>query len=144
MPPQNLKEFNNEWILFGLLFFCLMTFATIFMVENNEDGLGSSKDKLDAYSSDVQSKLITIEGDSDSLLNISAQNDPEISFQGSKDSVATSYGMFGNSKKFMDSFKLFLGWIITGTAGQMLVSIFVGMFALTGLYFITKWIRQGA
>jgi len=37
----------------------------------------------------------------------------------------------------------FMGWIITGTAGKMLVSIFLGMFGLMALYFITKWIRQG-
>ncbi len=141
MVAQNLKEFNNEWILFGLLFFSLMTFATIFMAENNQDGLGSSQAKFDTYSSNVQSNLVAIDANSNDLLNISIQNNPEASFLGSRDSVATSYGLFGNAKKFLDDFKLFMSWILIGTAGQLLVSVFVGMFGLTALYFIYKWIR---
>jgi len=39
--------------------------------------------------------------------------------------------------------KLFMGWIITGDAGKVLVSIFVGMFGILSIYFITKWIRNG-
>ena len=144
MALENLKEFNIQWIMFGLLFFCLMTFAVIFMENNNPDGLGNVQDKFDEYNSDMQSNLMVVEGDSNSLLNISAQNNPEISDQGSKDSVATSYRMMGGSRSFLTSFKVFMKWMITGTAGQMLISLFVGMFGLTALYFITKWIRQGA
>jgi hypothetical protein len=144
MPPTNLKEFNNEWVLFGLLFFSLMTFAIVFMASNGTNGLGDSKDKFDSYNSNMQSKLLSVEGTSNNLLNISAQNNPEVSDLGSKDSVATSYGIMGNSKQFLSSFKIFMGWILAGIAGQMLVSIFVGMFGLTALYFITKWIRQGS
>lgn len=143
MVANNLKEFNNEWILFGLLFFCLMTFTVTFMANNNEGGLGNSADKFSGYSSDVQGNLVGMEDTSNSLLNISAQNDPEISNLGSKDSVATSYGVFGNAKLYLVSFTQFVGWMFTGTAGQVIIGVIGGMFALTGLYFITKWIRTG-
>jgi len=144
MAIDNLKDFNIEWILFGLLFFCLMSYAVVFMAENNADGLGSASNKFNNYTTDMKNQLVKAEGNANSLLNISAQNDPEVSDLGSKDSVATSYGVMGNAKSFMTSFKLFMGWMLTGTAGQMLISIFVGMFGFTSLYFITKWIRQGS
>ncbi len=144
MALTNLREFSNEWILFGLLFFCLMTFALLFMVNNNSIGLAEAGEKFDNLSSGMQSNLVAVEGKSDSLLNISAQSNPEISDLGSKDSVATSYGVMGNARGFMTSFKVFLGWMITGTAGQMLVSVIAGLFGLTALHLITKWIRQGA
>ena len=129
--------------MFGLLFFSLLTFTITFMFNNSPDALGTSGDKFDAYSSDIKSKLVAVEEDSNELLNISAQNDPEVSDLGSKDSVATSYSITGTSRSFLSSVKLFMGWIITGDAGKVLVSIFVGMFGILSIYFITKWIRNG-
>ena len=132
-----------QWIMFGLLFFSLLTFTMLFMFNNSPDALGTSGDKFDTYSSDIKSKLVMVVEDSNSLLNISAQNDPEVSNLGSKDSVATAYGITGISRSFLSSMKLFMGWIITGDAGKVLVSIFVGMFGILSIYFITKWIRNG-
>ena len=143
MAVENLKDFAIQWTLFGLLFFSLLAFATTFIYNNNPGALGDEGDKLGIYQTDMEGKLLIIEDSSNNLLNISAQNDPEVSDQGSKDSVATSYGIMGTSKTFLDSTKLFMGWIFTGTAGKMLVSIFVGMFGLLSVYFITKWIRNG-
>ncbi len=144
MAVNNLKEFNNQWILFGFLFFSLMTFTIIFMADNNPDGLGSAGDKFDAYSSEVGGKLITVEGTSDTLLNVSAATNPEAGFLGSRDSVATSYGSYGAARNMIGSFKGLIAWMFVGTVGQMLVSVFFGMFALTGLYYIYKIIRQGS
>ena len=143
MAVDNLKDFSMQWIMFGLLFFSLLTFTMLFMFNNSPDALGTSEDKFDTYSSDIKSKLVIVVEDSNSLLNISAQNDPEASTLGSKDSVATSYGITGISRSFLSSMKLFMGWIITGDAGKVLVSIFVGMFGILSIYFITKWIRNG-
>jgi len=144
MALNNLKDFSIEWILFGMLFVCLMSFGTMFMTENNPEGFGSTQGKFDAYKSNMSSALVVVEGDSNSLLNISAQNDPEVSELGSKDSVATSYGIMGGARAFLSSFKLFLTWIVPGAVGLMIASIIAGMFSLVALYFITKWIRQGA
>ena len=113
------------------------------MYNNNPGGLGTEGDKLSGYGNNISSSLVAVEGSSNSLLNTSAQNNPELSDLGSKDSVATSYGITGVGRNFISGFMPFMGWIITGTAGKMLVSIFLGMFGLMALYFITKWIRQG-
>jgi len=144
MAVNNIKEFNIEWALFGLLFFCLMSFAVTFMFENNPDGLGSASGKFDNYSVATGNKLVAMESSANSLLNISAQNNPEVSDQGSKDSVATSYGLIGNAKSFLDKFKLFMGWVVTGPAGEMLVTVLVGMFSISALYWAYKSVRQGA
>ena len=143
MATDNLKDFSMQWIMFGLLFFSLLTFTISFMFNNSPDALGTSGDKFDTYSSDIRSKLVAVEEDSNELLNISSQNDPEVSNLGSKDSVATSYSIMGTSRSFLSSTKLFMNWIITGDAGKVLVSIFVGMFGILSVYFITKWIRNG-
>lgn len=143
MAIDNLKDFSIQWVLFGLLFFSLLAFATTFIYDNNPGSLGDAGDNLGRYQSDINSNLYQVEDDSDILLNITSENNPEVSDLGSKDSVATSFGIMGSAKTFLDSSKLFMGWIFTGTAGQMLVAVFVGMFGLLSLYFITKWIRNG-
>lgn len=144
MAITNLKDFNNEFILFGFLFFSMMTFTILFMANNNVDGLGNTADKFDSSIVSVQSNLLNVDNGSNELLNISAKQNPQVSFLGSRDSVAISYGFFGNAKNFLDSFKLFMGWILIGTAGQMITAVIVGMFGLTSLYWITKYIRTGS
>jgi len=140
---QNLKDFNNQWILFGLLFFSMIAFSMVFMENNNEYGLGNAQDRFNDSSNSMYGKLTSVESTGNNLLNISAENNPEISDLGSKDSVATSYGIMGSAKGYLDSFKLFMSWILYGTVGDMLIKIFVGMFSLTALYYVVKWIRAG-
>ena len=144
MAPTNLKEFSVEWVLFGLLFFCLITFSISFMFFNNPEGLGDAEDIFNASASEFQSSLIALPANSDALLNITAVTDPEASYLGSRDSIATTYGITGTSKSFFTSSKVFIGWIFTGTSGQILLGVFGGLFGLVALYFITKWIRIGA
>ncbi len=141
MASENLSDFSIHWVYFGLLFFCLLSFAVIFVANNNADAFGDSSSKFDTAS--IQSELIGIDGEVDVLLNISAESNPEVSDLGSKDSVAASYGLKGTSKGFIESTQMFMSWIFTGTAGNIIISVFVGIFSITSLYFITKWIRQG-
>jgi hypothetical protein len=143
MATDNLKDFSMQWIMGGLLFFSLLTFTIYFMYNNSPNGLGDSSDKFNNYSLDMRSKLMLVEGDANNLLNISSQTNPEVSDQGSKDSVATSYGIMGSSKSFWDSSKTFIGWMFSGDSGKMLITLISGIFGLTSLYFITKWIRNG-
>lgn len=143
MAIDNLKDFSIQWVLFGLLFFSLLAFATTFIYNNNAGALGTAGDKLDIYQTDMQGNLVATSADTEVLLNLTAQNNPEVSNLGSKDSVATSYGIFGTAKTFLSSSRLFMGWIIEGMSGQILISVFFGMFGLLSLYFITKWIRSG-
>lgn len=144
MANENLKDFAIEWSIFALLFFSLMTFASLFVSFNNPTAFGDTQDKFDTYTTSIQSNLLSLENESNVLLNVSALNNPEESFLGSRDSVATSYGIMGTAKAFLDSLKLFMGWIFTGASGRILISVLVGMFGILSLYFITKWIRTGA
>ncbi len=125
------------------MFFCLLTFTTVFFYNNSPDALGDSYDKLEGYSTNIQSSLLSIEDESDVYLNITSETNPEISDLGSRDSVATSYGITGNSRTFWESSKSIIGWVFTGTTGQILLSVFGGLFGFTALYYITKWIRNG-
>ncbi len=143
MADNNLKDFSINWVLFGLLFWCLLSFAISFMFHNNPNGLGDSQDFFDDTVSSMQTNLIALPNSSNALLNITSETNPEISDLGSRDSVATSYGIMGTSKGFFENSKIFLGWVLTGTAGELLISVFGGLFGLVSLYFITKWIRNG-
>lgn len=142
MAQDNLKDVAINWIMIGLLFFSLMSFSLVF-IYGNEGTLGDEGDFLNNSLQGFQSKLIETESDGNVLLNISSESNPEVSDLGSRDSVATSYSITGTSKDFFSSFKLFLSWIFSGTSGQLIISVFGGVFAIISIYFITKWIRQG-
>jgi len=141
MAQDNLKDFAVQWVFFGFLFFCLLSFAVVFVANNNAAAFGDSSSKFDSAS--LQSNLTGIPAETDSLLNISAESNPEVSDLGSRDSVAVSYGLKGTSTGFVQSTQMFMSWIFTGTVGDIIISVFVGMVGMLSLYFITKWIRQG-
>ena len=144
MADDSIKKFTVSWILFGILFFSLISFATIFMFNNNPTGLGDAAGKFEDTRSSLSSKLLEVPADSNALLNITAKTNPEESFLGSRDSVATSYGLTDTGKGFFESAKIFMNWIITGEAGKMLLAVFGGFFSITALYLIYKWIRTGS
>ena len=141
MANNNLSDFTIQWLFFGLLFFCLLSFAVIFVANNNTTAFGTSADKFDASS--IQSTLISSDNAIDPLLNITANTNPEVGDLGSRDSVAVSYGLKGSSKGFIESTQMFMGWIFTGTAGNIIISVFITIFSITSLYFIIKSIRTG-
>ena len=144
MAEAGLKDFSVNWVQFGLLFFCLMSFAVAFMATNNSGGLGEEMDRVFSRSITNFNNSLTQTGeDSDTLLNITANTNPEDSYLGSRDSVATSYGVTGISGGFFTKFKIFLKWIMSGEVGNMLLSVFGGLFGLMSLYYIYKWIRTG-
>lgn len=144
MADENIKDFTMTWILIGLLFFCLLAFAISFMYYNNPtSGFGDSEHFFGDTSTSLQGNLFMLTNNSDNLLNITSETNPEISQLGSRDSVATAYGIYGNSKSIFTSTKIFLGWIFSGTVGQLLIAVFSGLFIFTGIYYITKYIRNG-
>lgn len=143
MADLNLKDFSINWVLFGVMFFCLITFSVSFMFYNNPNGLGDAQDIFEKAATSMQGNLVSIPDDTNALLNITSEANPEVSDLGSRDSVATSYGITGTSRGFFNSSKIFMGWVLTGTSGQLLIGVFGGIFGLLALYFITKWIRNG-
>jgi hypothetical protein len=141
---DNLKDFTVNWAIFGLLFTCLLAFAISFMANNNAIGLSDGSD--DVFSSSfvlVNSSLYGVEPSSDQLLNITAETNPEASYLGSGDTVATSSEGYGTAKNFWSDAKPLILWVFSGEIGKILLTTFGGLIAMLGVYFITKWIRVG-
>lgn len=143
MAVDNLKEFGVMFILAGLLFVSLLYFAIGFTANNNPDALGSSEGKFGDFKDEFESTLIATEAEGNSLLNISAESDPEISNLGSRDSVASSYGIAGNSGGFFNNIRRFFEWVIPGANGIIVMSVLAGIFTFLLVYYVTKWIRNG-
>lgn len=144
IADENLKDFSVSWILYGVVLFCLLTFTTLFMASNNPIGLGDdASTQLGITASNLSSAISLLPEDSDALLNISADTDPTEGFLGSRDSVASSYGIMSTGRAFLTSSKTLISWVFGGVVGQALLAIFGGLFGLVSLYWITKWIRNG-
>lgn len=143
MADDNIKKFTMTWVLFGLLFISLITFAINFMAENNPTGLGDSEEIFNNTQRQMTNTLIELPEEGDLLLNITSKTNPEVSFLGSRDSTATSYGLTGTGKGFFESSKIFFGWVISGAVGKMLLAVFGGLFSIASLYFIINFIRTG-
>lgn len=145
MADENLKDFTVGWVLTGLLLTCLITFTIVFMYNNNPTGLGDDADYIfNKTQTDINSELYEVDSDSNELLNITSKTNPETSFLGSRDSVATSYGLKGTATGTWSKMKVFISWILIGDIGKMLLTVFGGIIGFISIYFITKWIRQGS
>lgn len=144
MADQNIKDFGVSWVQYGVVLFCLITFTTLFMASNNPIGLGDEASaQLGITSDNLSSAIFQLPDDSDALLNISADTDPTEGYLGSRDSVATSYGIMGMGRVFFTSSKTLISWVFSGAVGQMLLAVFGGLFGLASLYWIIKLIRNG-
>lgn len=142
MADENIKDFAINWFLLAFLFVCLTTTSISFMYYNNPEGLSDTEGVLQNTLDSVQSNLIALPNESDVLLNISAKTNPEASFLGSRDSVATSYGTMGTAKGFFTQSKILIAYVFTGTTGQILLGLFGGLFGFVSLYYIIKFIRN--
>lgn len=121
-----------------------MAFATTFMYNNNPIGLGADADSIfsDTYD-DFSSQLISSSTDSDTLLNITANTNPEASDLGSRDSVSTSFKAKSSATGYWESSKILISWVFSGTTGKMLISVFAGIIGLLSYFYIAKHIRTG-
>lgn len=144
MTDDNIRDFGSGWLQMGILMFCMITFSTIFFAFNNPIGLGEEAAiQLGITESNLSSNIFEITDDTDILLNVSANTNPTEGFLGSRDSVASSYGITDIASGFFNSMKTFLSWIFFGIVGQMLLAILGGLFGLYSLYYIIKWVRTG-
>ena len=115
------------------------------MYANNPIGLNDgSEDILSGTDTNMRTSLQEIEGDTNELLNITAQTNPEVSFLGSRDSVATAYETAGSAKSQWANTKTLIKWVFSGDVGVILLSVFSGLIGFLSIYFITKWIRIGS
>ena len=145
MGLNDLKDFTSQGLVGGFFMICLLAFAISFMAANNGDGFGDATDSiLGGVDSDLETKLLASPTDADTLLNITANTNPEASQLGSRDSVATSYGAVGSTRRYFKSAKNLIGWVFTGETGKMLLAVIGALIGFLALFFSYKFIRQGS
>ena len=145
MAVNDLKDFSSQGLVGGLLMICLLTFAISFMAANNGDGFGSDVDSvLGGVDAQLETRLLESPSDSDTLLNITANTNPEAGDLGSRDSVATSYEAVGSTRRYYEAAKDLIGWVFTGETGKMLLAVIGALIGFLALFFTVKFIRQGS
>lgn len=144
MAVDNLRNFTMQFVVGGFLLFLLLAFAISFTYQNNPLGLTDDSSTVlnDAYSS-TNTLLEDSPEDSDLLLNITANTNPEVSQLGSRDSVSTSYSATGSAKGYFDSAKTMIAWVFSGEMGRMLLVVLGGIIGTLSYFFIMRHIRTG-
>ena len=128
----------------GLLLFCLLAFAISFVYNNNSSTLDDGTGSIFSQSYDnISSKLYSSSEDSNTLLNVTSNTNPEISDLGSRDSVAVSFGAKGSATSYWEGSKTLLSWVFSGTAGKILLGAFGGMITILAIFYVWRFIRNG-
>jgi hypothetical protein len=141
---ENLKDFTTNLIVGGLLMFCLLVFAINFMYNNNSSALNDGTGEIfDSNYDDFSDKLIGSSQDSNSLLNITSNTNPEVSDLGSRDSVAVSFGAKGSATSYWESSKMLLSWVFSGETKKILLGTFGGLIGFLSMFHIWRFIRNG-
>lgn len=144
MAEENLKDFTVNWIVTAFLMTCLISFAVVFMFNNSTVGLDDdTSDIFNSTSSGLSSRLQESLEDSNTVLNITANTNPEASELGSRDSVASSYKAKDSATSNWEDGKKMLSWIFSGEIGKMFILLISALIGFTSFYYITKFIRNG-
>lgn len=143
MTEDNLKDFTINWIIVGLLTTCLLMFAITFMYSNNPTGLDKdgTGDIFNSSKTNLNSKLVGIDVETDSVLNLSAEMDPEKSQLGSRESVSSSFSIFDSGKSIWTQSISLFSWVFQGDVGKILIGTIGGIIGLLGIYYISKFVR---
>lgn len=144
MAEDTLKDLTINWILGGFLIFCLLSFAISFMFNNNPTGLNDGTETILEQTSDGYSDLLveTTE-DSNAILNITANTNPEVSDLGSRDSVAVSFSTKKSATSFWTQSRLLISWVFSGTVGNILIGVLGGLMSFIGMFALWRFIRTG-
>lgn len=144
MAEANLKDYTTTLILGGLLMTCLISFAITFMYNNNPIGLNDGTgDILGSTGTAYDTEMAELNTNSDTLLNITANTNPEASQLGSRDIVATGFGAKATASGSWENAKNLISWVFSGSTGKMLLIVLGGLIGAGFYFYITKHIRQG-
>lgn len=139
---DNIKDFAIIWITTGILVFSLLTFALIFVFNNNSSALGENEDQIDILKSNLSTTLTEVEEDMNAKINSSAQLNSEDTVLGTASASSTSYGFLGTSQDTWTTIKMMIAWIFAGDFGTLVIKILSGIVGLVGLYYVIKLIRS--
>jgi len=142
MADQNIKDFTINWVLFGLLVFCLLAFAISFVANNNPTSLGDTQGTFETTSAALQDSLLEVEGDTNSQINISADLQSEESQLGTRAAASTSYGLMETGTRFWKKIKGLISLVFSGLMGQIIIGVLGGLIGIAALYYIIKLIRS--
>jgi lipid-A-disaccharide synthase-like uncharacterized protein len=144
MAEENIKDFTINWMVTGFLTICLVSFSIAFMVNNNPLGFGSdSQGILNSSDETLSSRLEESLINSNTILNITANTNPEASDLGSRDSVATAYKSKESAMSHWEASKMMISWVFSGTIGEMLITLISAILGFLSIYYIVKYIRNG-
>ena len=138
MADQNIKDFTKNKILLGLLVFSMLAFATGFIVYNNPLALGNANEVLNSTYSQVQSNLIEVPGSANDVSNVTAVTQSLDTSGSNAASAATSFGFMKTGIIFWESLILLLGYVFTGTLGQIIIGVLGGLIAFEAIYWIIQ------
>jgi len=142
MTEENLKDFTVNWILGGLLLFCLLTFAITFMYDNESAGLDDGTGNIIGQKyNNLSNNLIELPTDANFALNITANTNPEISDLGSRDSVSTAFATKQSASDSWENSKILLSWVFSGTSGTLLIGVIGGLIAFLSMFYLWRFIR---
>jgi len=142
LAEENLKDFTTNLIVGGLLMFCLLAFAITFIFNNNTSALdGGTGDIFSTSYDNISTNLYESSEDSNTLLNITSNTNPEISQLGSRDSVAVSFQTKGSAISYFEKSKLLISWVFSGTAGSILLGVIGGLLGFLSMFFIWRFVR---
>ncbi len=143
MAQDTLKDYTVQWILMGLLFFSLMTFAILFTANNNPNALDDKmRNVFNDTTEGISSRLQLLPKDSNIVLNVTSKTNPEESYLGSQDTVSTGYKYHGTVKGFFQATLSFFK-LMFGDAGSIVLTVMGGLIGFLGVYYIYKWIKGG-
>ncbi len=122
--------------------FCLLAFAITFVFNNNTTALDDGTGDIFSTSYDnISNNLYESSEDSNTLLNITSNTNPEISQLGSRDSVAVSFQTKGSATSYFEQSKLLLSWVFSGTAGNIILGVFGGLIGFLAMFYIWRFVR---
>ena len=123
MADKNIKDFAINWVLFGLLIFSLLTFAVLFVGNNNPNALGTSQGIFENSSSELQGSLLEVESGTNLQINTSSNLQSEESTLGTRAASSTSYGLMGTGTGFWKKLKVLISYIFSGLVGQIILGV---------------------
>ena len=142
MADNNIKDFTINWVLFGLLVFCLLAFALSFVANNNPNALGDTQGTFESTYANLSDSLLEVEDDTNYQINISADLQSEESQLGTRAAASTSYGLMGTGTGFWKKIKGLIALVFSGLMGQIITGVLGGLIGIAALYYIIKLIRS--
>jgi hypothetical protein len=143
MADETLGDFVINYLLFGLLLFGLIG-STLYLISmNNEEAISPEYfSTLNKTKNNIGISFVSSSATADSILNSTSYTDPEASYLGSKDQVASAYNIMGTGKGMWAQSKLMLNVLFS--SNPEIIWIFGAFIVFSAVLLIYKFVRTGS